>query len=62
MQQAKIIDITNSISILAAKLSIKFKMLMAGSIIYRTARVYNAIVWTQDFHFKDLESVKYFKK
>ena len=62
MQQAKVIDITNSILILAAKLSIKFKMPMADSIIYRTARVYNAIVWTQDSHFKDLEYVKYFKK
>jgi len=62
MQQAKVIDITNSISILAAKLSIKFKMPMADSIIYATARMYDAIVWTQDSHFKDLEYVKYFKK
>ncbi|MCL4384892.1 MAG: type II toxin-antitoxin system VapC family toxin [Actinobacteria bacterium] len=62
MQQAKVIDVTNSISILAARLSIKFKMPMADSIIYATARMYDAIVWTQDSHFKDLESVKYFKK
>jgi len=62
MQQAKVIDIINSISILAAKLSIKFKMPMADSIIYATARMYDAIVWTQDSHFKDLEYVKYFKK
>jgi predicted nucleic acid-binding protein len=62
MQQAKIIDVANSISILAAKLSIKFKMLMADSIICATARIYNAIVWNQDSHFKDLEYVKYFKK
>jgi len=62
MQQAKVIDVTNSISILAAKLSIKFKMPMADSIIYATARMYDAIVWTQDSHFKELESVKYFKK
>jgi predicted nucleic acid-binding protein len=61
MQQAKVIDITNSILILAAKLSIKFKMPMADSIIYATARIYNAIVWAQNFHFKDLEYVKYFK-
>ena len=62
MQQAKVIDVTNAISILAAKLSIKFKMPMADSIIYATARMYDAIVWTQDSHFKDLEYVKYFKK
>ena len=62
MQQAKVIDVTNSISIPAARLSIKFKIPMADSIIYATARMYDAIVWTQDSHFKDLESVKYFKK
>ena len=62
MQQSKVIDVTNSISILAAKLSIKFKIPMADSIIYATARRYDAIVWTQDSDFKDLEGVKYFKK
>ena len=62
MQQSKVIDVTNSISILAAKLSIKFKIPMADSIIYATARIYDAIVWTQDSDFKDLEGVKYFKK
>lgn len=62
MQQSKVIDVTNSISILAAKLSTKFKIPMADSIIYATARIYDAIVWTQDSDFKDLEGVKYFKK
>ena len=62
MQQSKVIDVTNSISILAAKLSIKFKIPMADSIIYATARINDAIVWTQDSDFKDLEGVKYFKK
>ena len=62
MQQSKVIDVTNSISILAAKLSAKFKIPMADSIIYATARIYDAIVWTQDSDFKDLEGVKYFKK
>jgi predicted nuclease of predicted toxin-antitoxin system len=37
-------------------------MPMADSIIYATARMHDSIVWTQDSHFKDLESVKYFKK
>jgi len=62
MQQSKVRDVTNSISILAAKLSAKFKIPMADSIIYATARINDAIVWTQDSDFKDLEGVKYFKK
>jgi len=62
MQQPKVIDVTNSISILAARLSIKLGMPMADSIIYATARMYNAIVWTQDSDFKNLEGVRYFRK
>src|SRR4030042_3217739 len=61
-QQPKVIDVTNSISILAARLSIKLGMPMADSIIYATARMYNAIVWTQDSDFKNLEGVRYFRK
>ena len=62
MQQPKVIDVTNSISILAARLSIKLEMPMADSIIYATARMYDAIVWTQDSDFENLEGVKYFRK
>jgi toxin FitB len=62
MQQSKVMDVTDSISILAAKLSTKFKIPMADSIIYATAKIYDAIIWTQDSDFKDLEGVKYFKK
>ncbi|HAJ95871.1 MAG TPA: VapC toxin family PIN domain ribonuclease, partial [Actinobacteria bacterium] len=39
-----------------------FKIPMADSLIYSTARDHNAIVWTQDVDFKDLEGVQYFKK
>ena len=36
------------------------KMPMTGSIIYAAAKTYDAIVWTQDSDFEDLESVRYF--
>jgi len=62
MQQAKVIDITISISVMAAKLSYELKIPMADSLIYSTARIHDAMVWTQDADFKDLEKVKYFKK
>ena len=35
---------------------------MADSLIYITAKQNNAIVWTQDIDFKDLDGIKYFKK
>ncbi len=62
MQQPKIIEVTDSISILAARLSIKLKMPMADSIIYATARMHDAIVWTEDSDFRNLEGVRYIKK
>jgi predicted nucleic acid-binding protein len=62
MQQPNIIDVTESISILAARLSIDLKIPMADSIIYATAKMHDAILWTQDSDFRNLEGVKYFKK
>jgi len=62
MQQPNVVDVTEPISILAARLSINLKIPMADSIIYATAKMYNAIIWTQDSDFKNLEGVKYFIK
>ena len=62
MQQAKVVDVTTSIAIQAAKFSYEFKIPMADSIIYTTARMNDAIVWTQDIDFKNLDGVKYNKK
>lgn len=62
MQSVKVINVSSSISIMAARLSYDLKIPMADSIIYSTARINNAIVWTQDADFKDLDGVKYFKK
>ena len=62
MRQAKVIDVTSSIAMQAAKLSYENHIPMADSIIYTTAQVNNAIVWTQDSDFKGLESVQYFAK
>ena len=62
MQQAKVIEVTASIAVQASKVSHIFKLPMADSLIYVTARDHNAIVWTQDADFKDMESVQYFEK
>ncbi len=62
MQQAKVIGVNSSISIQAAKLSYEQKMPMADSLIYITAKQNDAIIWTQDVDFKNMDNVKYFKK
>lgn len=62
MVQGKVIDVTQSIAVQAAKFSYEKKMPMADSLIYITAKNNNATIWTQDADFKDLDGVKYFKK
>jgi predicted nucleic acid-binding protein len=46
----------------AASVSVGLKLSMANSIILVTARAYEAVLWTQDEHFKDLEGVQYIEK
>jgi len=60
MQQAKVIEVTSSIAMRAAKFSHIFKIPLADSIIYITALENNAVIWTQDADFKDMEGVEYF--
>ena len=62
MQQAKVVEVNTSIAISAAKISFDKNIPMADSLIYTTARLFNATVWTQDFDFKDLDGVKFIKK
>lgn len=62
MMQGKVIEVTSSIAIRAARLSCELKIPMADSLIYVTAQNNNALVWTQDYDFKDLDGVKFIKK
>jgi toxin FitB len=62
MQQGSVVDLTTSISILAAKISIEQRLPMADSIILATAHAYGATLWTQDSDFKDIDGVQYIAK
>ena len=62
MYDGKIIDLDREIALIAAELSFELKLPMADSIILATARANDAILWTQDEHFKGLAGVKYIKK
>ncbi|HMS34633.1 MAG TPA: type II toxin-antitoxin system VapC family toxin [Ignavibacteria bacterium] len=62
MMQGIIIEVDSSIAIRAARLSCELKIPMSDSLIYVTAQLNNAIVWTQDYDFKDLDGVKFIKK
>jgi predicted nucleic acid-binding protein len=62
MKQAKIIDLSDELSLSAARISKNHKLPMADSIIYATNLKYNCILWTQDRHFEGLKYVNYFEK
>lgn len=48
MKQGQVIDLTQDIAINAGKKSIELKIPLADSIIYATAKKYNAKIYTQD--------------
>ncbi|GMV33091.1 type II toxin-antitoxin system VapC family toxin [Chloroflexi bacterium CFX5] len=62
MKQGQVIEIDESLALSAAKLSTDLKLPMADSLILAAARANNAVLWTQDEHFKDLEGVRYVEK
>jgi len=62
MEQGKVVVLDSALSIDAAVYGLKHKLPLADSIIYATARKYNAVIWTQDADFKALPDVKYFQQ
>lgn len=62
MQQGRVIELSSSIALLAAKLSLEVKTPMADSIILATAQLHAALLWTQDNDFAGIPGVKYFPK
>ena len=62
MEQGKVIPLDGSLAIDAAQHGVDHKLPLADSMIYATARKYDALIWTQDIDFKLLEGVKYYSK
>ena len=60
MQKGKIIDLNANIAMDASRLSLKYNLPMADSVILATARVYDCVIWTQDIDFRNIEGVNYF--
>ena len=62
MQQGMVVNLTASLALSGARLSIEKQLPMADSIMLATTRAYRAILWTQDGDFEDVEGVEYVKK
>lgn len=59
MAQGRVVEVSEPIALDAAMVSIRHALPMADSMIYATARAHDAVVWTQDEHFKNLPGVNY---
>jgi predicted nucleic acid-binding protein len=62
MQKGSVVDLTASLAMNAAKLSLKHTLPMADSIILATADAYKCVIWTQDSDFENLERVNFFQR
>lgn len=62
MSRTRIVELTNTIALKAADLSINLKLGTADAIVVATAQVCNAEIVTSDKHLKDLERVKFINK
>ncbi|MCA9946120.1 MAG: type II toxin-antitoxin system VapC family toxin [Anaerolineales bacterium] len=62
MMQGQVVELDSSIAISAAKISDELKMPMADSMMLATARIFEALLWTQDADFASLSDVKYVSK
>ena len=62
MQQGKVTPLDSELAISAASYGITHRLPLADSIIYATARKFDAVLWTQDSDFEGMKKVKYFRK
>lgn len=62
MRQGRVVELTASLAVTAANLSISHKLPMADSIMYATAKAHEATLWTLDSDFAHLPDVQYRKR
>ena len=59
MQQSEVVELTAPLALAAATISVQHKLPVADSIMYATARVFDATLWTQDADFENLPHVRF---
>jgi predicted nucleic acid-binding protein len=62
MRQGFVVDLDADLALEAARLGIALKLPLADSAVLATARLHNALIWTQDEHFQGMEGVRYIRK
>ena len=62
MQQGRIVELSGTLALAAARLSVDLGIPMADSIMLATARAWEATLWTQDPDFDAVPGVRYVAK
>ncbi len=62
MQQGKVVELSSSLALSAAKVSMQLSIPMADSVMLATARAADAVLWTQDADFATVPGVRYVAK
>ena len=62
MRQGRVVDLTATIALSAARTSLDLGLPLADSIMLATARAYGAAFWTQDTDFENVPGVRFVRK
>ena len=62
LHQGQVVPLDSGIALSAAHFGVVHKLPLADSIIFATAKQFDATIWTFDADFKGLPGVKYFAK
>jgi toxin FitB len=62
MVRGRVVDLDIPLVLNAAKISVDLHLPMADSIMLAVARGYDAVLWTQDIDFKNLDYVQYIQR
>ena len=62
MQQGKVVDLDGEMALEAATLGSQEGLALADSVIYATAKLSGAVLWTQDSHFAGKPGVRFARK
>ena len=62
MQQATVVELSSTLALAAAQVSLRLSIPMADSVILATARAADAVLWTQDADFATVPGVRYVAK
>ncbi len=59
MQQGRVMGLTSTLALSAARISLDLSIPMADSVILATAHAWDATLWTQDADFENISGVRY---